>query len=367
MTPSTTWGDKFMVPADAEVIIEGEILPGVRKEQNPFGEILGYAQPKMDVPVIEVTAITHRRGGIVEDFWPGHMDHWNLGSVPKEGSTYNVIKKNVPGIKAIHLAASGCGRCICYISIKKEFENEPNKAGMQAFVEMPNFKLAVIVDDDIDVFNEREVMWAVATRVHWDKDIEIIREVQSFRGWLGDTVAIIDATIPFKSKSEWPVRNEVEPAPSSASRSSLNKTREEMEYWSDGVVGSRPSLHYSTTPEIYPWPTSLNLSTKPPEPPAVKQEVSCNRRKSISKKENTAKTPFTEKELREIIGDSPIEPFLNTRTPLYREKNMKQKPPSKDEAIKLMLKDPNLLKRPVIIKGKKKLTGFNEAEVKELL
>ena len=79
------------------------------------------------------------------------------------------------------------------------------------------------------------------------------------------------------------------------------------------------------------------------------------------------KNPFTEKELREVIGNDPIELFLNTRTPLYREKNMKQKPPSKDEAIKLMLKDPNLLKRPVIIKGKKKLTGFNEAEIKQLL
>ena len=79
------------------------------------------------------------------------------------------------------------------------------------------------------------------------------------------------------------------------------------------------------------------------------------------------KNPFSEKELRAIIGDSPIEQFLNTRTPLYREKGMKQKPPSKSEAINLMLKDANLLKRPVIIKGKKKLTGFNEAEVKELL
>ena len=79
------------------------------------------------------------------------------------------------------------------------------------------------------------------------------------------------------------------------------------------------------------------------------------------------KNPFTENELRDIIGEEPIERFLNTRTPLYREKNMKQKPPSKDEAIKLMLKDSNLLKRPVIIKGKKKLTGFNEAEFKELL
>ena len=79
------------------------------------------------------------------------------------------------------------------------------------------------------------------------------------------------------------------------------------------------------------------------------------------------KNPFTEKELRELIGDDPIERFLNTRTSLYRERNMKQKPPSKDEAIKLMLKDANLLKRPVILKGKKKLTGFSEAELKAFL
>lgn len=79
------------------------------------------------------------------------------------------------------------------------------------------------------------------------------------------------------------------------------------------------------------------------------------------------KNPLSESELREIIGTEPIEKFLNTRTPLYREKNMKQKPPAKEEAIKLILKDPNLLKRPVIIKGKNKLTGFDEAQVRQLL
>jgi len=78
---------------------------------------------------------------------------------------------------------------------------------MQAFVEMPNLKLAVIVDEDVDVFNEREVLWAVSTRTHWDKDVEIIRKVQSFRGWLGDAVAIIDATQPLKG--EFPKRNRV--------------------------------------------------------------------------------------------------------------------------------------------------------------
>jgi arsenate reductase (glutaredoxin) len=79
------------------------------------------------------------------------------------------------------------------------------------------------------------------------------------------------------------------------------------------------------------------------------------------------KNPLTEAELREVIGEEPIENFLNTRTPLYREKNMKQKPPSRDEAIRLMLKDANLLKRPVVIKGKKRLAGFNEAQLKALL
>jgi len=90
-------------------------------------------------------------------------------------------------------------------------------------------------------------------------------------------------------------------------------------------------------------------------------------KKAVFEEREYGKTPFTEKELRELIGNDPIEAFLNTRTPLYREMNMKQKPPAKEAAIKLMLKDPNLLKRPVIIKGKKKLAGFNEADVIALL
>ncbi len=79
------------------------------------------------------------------------------------------------------------------------------------------------------------------------------------------------------------------------------------------------------------------------------------------------RSPLTKAELAEIIGDEPVVKFLNSRTPLYRERNMRQNPPSKKEAIKLMLKDANLLRRPVIIKRNKKLTGFNEAEVKALL
>ncbi len=79
------------------------------------------------------------------------------------------------------------------------------------------------------------------------------------------------------------------------------------------------------------------------------------------------KKPLTEKELREIIGEGPIADFLNTRTPLYRERKMKERPPSKEEAIQLMLRDPNLLKRPITLKGQKKVLGFDEAGLKGLL
>jgi Spx/MgsR family transcriptional regulator len=79
------------------------------------------------------------------------------------------------------------------------------------------------------------------------------------------------------------------------------------------------------------------------------------------------KNPFNEKELRELIADEPVENILNSRNEIFRQRNMKQKPPSKEEAIKLILKEPNLLRRPVIVKGKKKILGFNESEVAKLL
>ncbi len=208
LTSSRTWGMDFLVPADSEIIVEAEIVPGVRETQNPFGEIAGYYQEEMSAPVAEVTAITLKKDGIMQGVFPGHSEHWNLGGIPKEGSVYALIKRNIPGLRAIHLPPSGCGRFSCYISLKKEFENEPRKAALAAFTEMPNLKLAVVVDEDVDVYNEQEVQWAAVTRTHWDKDLEVIRKIQTFRKWLGDAVAIIDATrpggVPFPEKNEIP-------------------------------------------------------------------------------------------------------------------------------------------------------------------
>ena len=76
---------------------------------------------------------------------------------------------------------------------------------------------------------------------------------------------------------------------------------------------------------------------------------------------------MTEKELNALIGDRDYRMFLNTRNELYREMNMKDAPPSRAEAIGLMAKHPNLIKRPILVKGRQILLGFNPDEMRKVL
>jgi len=79
------------------------------------------------------------------------------------------------------------------------------------------------------------------------------------------------------------------------------------------------------------------------------------------------KEPLSAAELQALIGDANIAEFLNTRTALYRERNLKAKPPTKGEAIKLMVQDPNLIKRPITVQGRTKILGFDEGKLRALV
>ena len=76
--------------------------------------------------------------------------------------------------------------------------------------------------------------------------------------------------------------------------------------------------------------------------------------------------PLTETELRELIGDRDYKEFLNSRNELYRKRKMKEHPPSRSEAIKLMAKEPNLIRRPLLIRGSQIIFGFDEAAYRRL-
>ena len=79
------------------------------------------------------------------------------------------------------------------------------------------------------------------------------------------------------------------------------------------------------------------------------------------------KTPLSVEEIEALIGDRDYKLFLNTRNELYREKKMAEKPPSRREAIALMSKNPNLIKRPILLRGGQLLLGFDEAAYRKFL
>ena len=79
------------------------------------------------------------------------------------------------------------------------------------------------------------------------------------------------------------------------------------------------------------------------------------------------KERLTEAELDELIGEGDYKEFLNTRNELYRTRNMKEHPPSRAEAIKLMAKEPNLIRRPVVLRGSQMVLGFDEDAYRRLL
>jgi len=197
LAPSVTWGEDFLVPADAEIIIEGEILPGVREVVDPFGEVTRHYQAQCIRQAMQVKAITRRQNAIMQDVFSGHEGHWNLGAIPKEGSVYNTLQSKVGGIVAVHMPHSGVGRLLCYISIKKTKEGQGKQAGLIALNESTTNQVVVVVDDDIDVFNEKEVIWAMVTMVNPDRDITYIRNLYTmFTTAMGHNKVVIDATRP---------------------------------------------------------------------------------------------------------------------------------------------------------------------------
>lgn len=197
LVPSATWGSDFMVPADAEIVLEGYIVPGAREVVDPFGEVTRHYQAQCIRQGLDLTAITHRQDAIMQDVFSGHQEHWNLGGVPKEGTMFNDLQQRHGCVKAVHLPHSGCSRFSAYISIKKEREGIAKRVGLDAMLQAPFFNVVVVVDEDIDVFNEQDVLWSVLTNMDPSRDVDLLKNVYNlFTTHMLFQKMIIDATRP---------------------------------------------------------------------------------------------------------------------------------------------------------------------------
>ena len=196
------------VPAMAEIVLEGIMHPGNQRMEGPFGEFTTlYGKPMMN-PVIDITAVTMRKDPIYLDIFSGHIDHQLLGGTPRLSSIYKAVQVACPTVKDIYMPPSGCCRLTCYISIEKRHEGEPKNAICAAFAVDPFIRYAVVVDSDMNIFNDSEMWGAIATKVRVDEDVFLIRNAKGHpldptarKGILVDKVGI-DATQPLSDYPE---------------------------------------------------------------------------------------------------------------------------------------------------------------------
>jgi 2,5-furandicarboxylate decarboxylase 1 len=193
--------NEVRVPADAEIVLEGRLLPKVREPEGPFGEFPQYYGERAERHVIEITALTRRKDALFHTIVGGGLEHLLLGAIPREATLLAHLRRSFPNVRDVHLARGGVCRYHLYVQIAKRHEGEAKNVMMGAFAGHYDVKHVIVVDEDVDIHNPAEVEWAVATRFQADRDLVIVPESQgskldpSTRNGVGAKMGL-DATKP---------------------------------------------------------------------------------------------------------------------------------------------------------------------------
>lgn len=163
-----------LIPAWSEIIIEGEILGGVREPEGPFSEFSNYLSGRSTENVFKAKSLFLRKNAIYQSINPGlSADHNTIMAYHRECDIFYALRRTLPNVINVHFPISGCGIFTCYVSIKKTAEGEPLQAIFAVLAADHCIKTVVVVDEDIDIFDEQQVLWAMATRIQADKNIVI--------------------------------------------------------------------------------------------------------------------------------------------------------------------------------------------------
>jgi 2,5-furandicarboxylate decarboxylase 1 len=170
--------NRVRVPAHAEIVIEGRILPKVREPEGPFGEFPQYYGPRESREVIQVDAVTHRGDAIFHTIVGGGVEHLLLGGIPREATLLEHLQRSFPGVRDVRLTRGGTCRYHLAVKIDKRDNGEPKNIILGAFGGHYDIKQVVVVDLDVDIDSPHEVEWAVATRFQADRDLIVIAGAQ---------------------------------------------------------------------------------------------------------------------------------------------------------------------------------------------
>jgi len=210
----------FPIPANAEIVVEGDVSFDEPRTEGPFGEWTGYyASAERPEPIVRVKRLYHRNNPIILGSPPGRPPAelgWYRTYLRSAIIWDEIEKAGVPDVKGVWLTVSGGSRLILVVSIKQRYPGHARQAAIiasQCHAGAYLGRYVIVVDDDIDPTNTDDVLWAMGTRSEPESDIEIIR-----RCWSGpldpiihptkkgfNSRAIIDACRPFEWMKDFPV------------------------------------------------------------------------------------------------------------------------------------------------------------------
>jgi len=170
--------NQVRVPAHAEIVIEGRILPHVREPEGPFGEFPQYYGPRANREVIHVDAITHRKSPIFHTIVGGGMEHLVLGEIPREATLLEHLQRSFSSVRDVRLTRGGTCRYHLVVKIDKTNNGEPKNIIMGAFGGHYDLKQVVVVDMDVNIDDPNEIEWAIATRFQADRDLLVVSGAQ---------------------------------------------------------------------------------------------------------------------------------------------------------------------------------------------
>ena len=144
-------------------------------EMEPFGEFTGYASYRSTNNVFVAKRLRMRRDPIFHSIASGmSSDHILISCITREGEILNSLRRNLPNVQDVHVPHTTCGAFMVFVQLKKTAEGEAQMAIMGTLGTELYSKYVIVVDEDVDIYDMKDIMWAVATRVKAEKDVVLI-------------------------------------------------------------------------------------------------------------------------------------------------------------------------------------------------
>ncbi|MDT3736837.1 MAG: 4-hydroxy-3-polyprenylbenzoate decarboxylase [Denitratisoma sp.] len=201
-------GSDLQVPAAAEIVLEGVIHPGETAAEGPFGDHTGYYNERAEFPVFTIERMTMRRNPIYHSTYTGKPpDEPAMLGVALNEVFVPLLQKQFPEIVDFYLPPEGCSYRLAVVSMKKQYPGHAKRVmfGIWSFLRQFMYtKFIVVVDDDIDVRDWKEVVWALTTRVDAARDTLIAQNTPIDYLDFASPVAGLGSKMGIDATNKWP-------------------------------------------------------------------------------------------------------------------------------------------------------------------